>query len=129
MIFTERDGIKGYTTTGFDYTSGGAMRYTLSFTKAFEGNEFKQPKTGSFEVQIPEGDLMENAFQVSFEDNESGMTYADSAALGSVIITENRENFLRGSFELTLVNRETGNEVELKNGKFTAVKDTGFSSL
>lgn len=129
VILTESDGIRGYTITGFEYTAGGAIKYSLEFAKAFEGNEFKQPKTGSFDAANASGNLTENAFQITFDDNEAGITYGDSAATGSITITENGEKFLQGDFELTLISRETGNAAELKNGKIIAVKDSGFSSL
>lgn len=129
VMLVERDGRRGYAVSGFEYTGSGAIKFDLELVKAFEGNEYKQPETGDFNVVAAGNELEVDAFRVLIEDFEAGITYGDSTAEGSVIIRENGDRFLKGTFELTLRSKEAGELIKLENAEFIAVKDNGFSSL
>ncbi len=117
-------GTDSYLISNNDGTSAETQTFSLVFYKSFENNPTANPAPGTYPIGTV-GDLVnEDGFWVVYTDTQSGEEFGGQNVSGTMTITSNTNNQLKGTFEFTAGGYgTTEGTITVTNGRFSAAID------
>ncbi|WP_185155950.1 DUF6252 family protein, partial [Fulvivirga kasyanovii] len=111
-----------YMISNNDGTSASDQTFSLAFYKNFQDNSTSNPAVGTYPIGTAVDLVNEDGFLVVYTDTQTGKDYSKDVS-GTLTITNNSNNQLRGTFEFAASNTNQGGSIQVTNGKFSAAID------
>ncbi|PVW16273.1 hypothetical protein DDV96_03110 [Marixanthomonas spongiae] len=111
-----------YSISNNDGTSIDDQTFSLSFYKKFKDNSTTNPAKGTYPIDDVVNLTDTDGFWIVYTDTVNDIDFSQDVS-GTLTITSNTNNQLKGTFEFSASSRETGETITVTNGKFSAAID------
>lgn len=113
-----------YIISNNDGTSSADQTFSLAFHKSFDDNTAANPAPGTYPIGTVTDLADEDGFWVVYTDTQSSEEFGGQNVSGTLTITSNNNNQLRGTFEFTAGGYDTTEgTITVTNGSFSAAID------
>ncbi|WP_417875096.1 DUF6252 family protein [Xanthomarina gelatinilytica] len=118
-------GSSSYMVSSNDGTSAADQTFGLTFYKSFVDDPVGNPAPGTYPIGTVVDVSGIDGFWVVYTDTQNDTEFGSGtdAVSGSLTIISNTNNELKGTFEFTATNNQTGESIQVTNGKFSAAID------
>lgn len=113
-----------YIISNNDGTSSADQTFSLAFHKSFDDNNIANPTPGTYPIGTVTDLADVNGFWVVYTDTRSGEEFGGQNVSGTMTITSNNNNQLKGTFEFSAGGYDTTEgTITVTNGSFSAAID------
>ena len=113
-----------YMISANDGTSLETQTFSLVFYKSFESDPLGNPAPGTYPIATTAELLDTDGFWVVYTNTQTGVDYGATGASGTLTITSNSNNQLKGSFQFSAESQgNPATTIEVTNGTFSAAID------
>ena len=118
-------GSSSYMVSSNDGTSAADQTFGITLYKDFEEDPVGNPAPGTYPIGTVVDVSGIDGFWVVYTDTQNDTEFGSGtdAVSGSLTIISNTNNELKGSFEFSATNNQTGESIQVTNGKFSAAID------
>lgn len=118
-------GESSYMVSSNDGTSAADQTFGITLYKDFEEDPVGNPAPGTYPIGTVVDVSGIDGFWVVYTDTQNDTEFGSGtdAVSGSLTIISNTNNELKGTFEFTATNNQTGESIQVTNGKFSAAID------
>ncbi|MBR9757479.1 MAG: hypothetical protein GYB39_05320 [Algicola sp.] len=122
-IVTVENANNTYMISNHDGTSFDTQTFSLVFYKAFSDNTLANPSPGTYPIANVGHLIDQDGFWAVYTDTQTGEDYGSGNLSGTLTITSNTNNQLKGTFEFSAENLSGTKTITVTNGTFSAAID------
>lgn len=114
-----------YMISSHDGTSNTNQTFSLNFYKDFEDTSTENPAPGTYPIGTVVDLVDQDGFWLVYTDTQNNIEFGSGTdnVSGTLTITSNTNNLLKGTFEFTATKNQTGESIQVTNGQFSAAID------